>query len=122
MNRCVPGAPPQWHNRKGKPMNHKKWLSAVFAFTWIAFLSGCGGVFEYKWTLAETAAGAENTRNGVLGGPGPEISARLRGGGRWVTPTLFPAGMYTSVTAPRANPQIGSLNVNPPARPTISTL
>src|SRR2546423_12340117 len=54
MNRCVPGAPPQWHNRKGKPMNHKKWLSAVFAFACIAFLSGCGGVSSSPMTAAQS--------------------------------------------------------------------
>src|SRR2546421_5899586 len=52
MNRCVPGAPPQWHNRKGKPMNHKKWLSAVFA--WTAFLSGCGGGASSPMTAAQS--------------------------------------------------------------------
>src|SRR5439155_25757759 len=54
MNRCVPGAPPQSNSRKGKPMNHKKWLSAVFAFTCIAFLSGCGSVSSSQMTAAQT--------------------------------------------------------------------
>src|SRR5207244_11504433 len=54
MNRCVPGAPPQSNSRKGKPMNHKKWLSAVFAFACIAFLSGGGGVSYSPMTAAQS--------------------------------------------------------------------
>lgn len=129
-------------------MNHKKWLSAVLAFAWIAFLSGCGGVSSSPMTAAQsgtvfvtgtdaplpsvvsfqvditgiTVTDANNNTQSVLSGTQTVDFARLNGLRTLLDINTIPAGTYTSVTATLANPQIGYLNVNPPARPTISTL
>jgi hypothetical protein len=58
----------------------------------------------------------------VLNGTETVDFARLNGLRTLLDINTIPAGTYTSVIATLANPQIGYLNVNPPARPTISTL
>jgi len=58
----------------------------------------------------------------VLNGTQTVDFARLNGLRTLLDINTIPAGTYTSVTATLANPQIGFLNVNPPARPTISAL
>jgi hypothetical protein len=58
----------------------------------------------------------------VLNGTQTVDFARLNGLRTLLDINTIPAGTYTSVIATLANPQIGYLNVNPPARPTISTL
>jgi Domain of unknown function (DUF4382)/Domain of unknown function (DUF5666) len=129
-------------------MNPKKWLSGVFASALIAFVSGCGGVSTPPMTQAQmgtvfvTGTDAplpsvvsfqvDITGLSVSDGMNPPVSvlngtqtvdfARLNGLRTLLDINTIPTGTYTSVTATLANPQIGYLNVNPPARPTISTL
>jgi hypothetical protein len=129
-------------------MNSKKWLSGAFVLTLIAFMSGCGGMSTPPMTQAQmgtvfvTGTDAplpsvvsfqvDITGLSVSDGMNPPVSvlngtqtvdfARLNGLRTLLDINTIPAGTYTSVTATLANPQIGYLNVNPPARPTISTL
>ncbi len=129
-------------------MNPKKWLSGVFAVALLAFLSGCGGMSTppipqaQMGTVFVTGTDAplpsvvsfqvDITGLSVSDGMNPPVSvlngtqtvdfARLNGLRTLLDINTIPAGTYTSVTATLANPQIGFLNVNPPARPTISKL
>ncbi len=129
-------------------MNPKKWLSGVFAAALLAFISGCGGMSTppmpqtQMGTVFVTGTDAplpsvvsfqvDITGLSVSDGVNPPVSvlngtqtvdfARLNGLRTLLDINTIPAGTYTSVTATLANPQIGFLNVNPPARPTISTL
>ena len=68
-----------------------------------------------------TVTDGNNTQS-VLSGTQTVDFARLNGLRTLLDINTIPAGTYTSVTATLANPQIGYLNVNPPARPAISTL
>jgi hypothetical protein len=129
-------------------MNPKKWLSSVFAFALIALMSGCGmstppnQIQTQMGTVFVTGTDAplpsvvsfqvDITGLSVSDGMNPPVSvlngtqtvdfARLNGLRTLLDINTIPAGTYRSVTATLANPQIGYLNVNPPARPTISTL
>lgn len=129
-------------------MNPKKWLSGVFAFALVAFISGCGMSTPPSMTQAQTGSvfvtgmdaalpsvisfQVDITGLSVSDGTNPPVSvlngtqtvdfARLNGLRTLLDINTIPAGTYTSVTATLANPQIGYLNVNPPARPTINTL
>ena len=127
-------------------MNPKKWLSGVFALALIAFMSGCGVSFS-PMTQAQsgtvfvtgtdaplpsvvsfqvditgiTVTDANNNTQSVLSGIQTVDFARLNGLRTLLDINTIPTGTYTSVTVTLANPQIGYLNVNPPARPTISS-
>lgn len=69
-----------------------------------------------------SVADGTNPPISVLNGTQTVDFARLNGLRTLLDINTIPAGSYTSVTATLANPQIGYLNVNPPARPTISML
>jgi len=69
-----------------------------------------------------TVTDANNNTQSVLSGTQTVDFARLNGLRTLLDINTIPAGTYTSVTVTLANPQIGYLNVNPPARPTISML
>jgi hypothetical protein len=129
-------------------MNPKKWLSIGFTFALIAFMSGCGMSTPPNQMQAQTGTvfvtgtdaplpsvvsfQVDITGLSVSDGMNPPVSvlngtqtvdfARLNGLRTLLDINTIPAGTYTSVTATLANPQIGYLNVNPPARPTVSTL
>ena len=130
-------------------MNSKKWCSFLFAAGLIAFISGCGSG-SYNPPMTQSATGTvfvtgtdaplpsvvsfqvDITGLSVSDGMNPPVSvlngtqtvdfARLNGLRTLLDINTIPAGTYTSVVATLANPQIGYLNVNPPARPTVSTL
>ena len=129
-------------------MNPKKWLSSVFAFALIAFISGCGMSTTPMQNQAQTGSvfvtgmdaalpsvvsfQVDITGLSVSDGTNPPVSvlngtqtvdfARLNGLRTLLDINTIPTGTYTSVTATLANPQISYLNVNPPARPSINTL
>jgi hypothetical protein len=131
-------------------MNSKKWCSFLFAVALIAFLSGGCGAGSYTPPVTESTTGtvfvtgtdaplpsvvsfqvditgmtvtdASGNSQSVLNGTQTIDFARLNGLHTLLDINTIPAGTYTSVTVTLANPQIGYLNVNPPARPTISTL
>src|SRR4029077_16638647 len=65
---------------------------------------------------------ANNNSQSVLNGTQTVDFARLNGLRTLLDINTIPAGTYTSGVATLANPQIGYLNVNPPARPTVRTL
>jgi hypothetical protein len=130
-------------------MNSKKWCSFLFMVALVALISGCGsGSYSPPMTQATTGTvfvtgtdaplpsvvsfQVDITGLSVSDGTNPPVSvlngtqtvdfARLNGLRTLLDINTIPAGTYTSVIATLANPQIGYLNVNPPARPTVSTL
>jgi len=129
-------------------MNPKKWLSGLFSLALIALMSGCGMSTPPNQIQTQTGSvfvtgtdaalpsvvsfQVDITGLSVSDGTNPPVSvlngtqtvdfARLNGLRTLLDINTIPAGTYTSVTATLANPQIGYLNVNPPARPSISTL
>src|SRR5713101_1526161 len=144
MSRCVHGAPLEWENSKGKLMNPKKWLSAVFAVALFAFLSGCGGMSTppmpqtQMGTVFVTGTDAplpsvvsfqvDITGLSVSDGMNPPIAvlnntqtvdfARLNGLRTLLDINTIPAGTYTQATVTLSNPVIGYLNVaNPQTNP-----
>jgi hypothetical protein len=126
----------------------KKWLSGVFAGALLTFISGCGMSTPPNQMQAQMGSvfitgtdaalpsvvsfQVDITGLSVSDGTNPPVSvlngtqtvdfARLNGLRTLLDINTIPAGTYMSVTATLANPQIGYLNVNPPTRPSISTL
>ena len=129
-------------------MSPKKWLSGAIALAFFAFISGCGAGLYMPPTQTQTGMvfvtgtdaplpsvvsfQVDITGLSVSDGTNPPVSvlngtqtvdfARLNGLRTLLDINTIPAGTYTSVIATLANPLIGYLNVNPPARPTINTL
>ena len=129
-------------------MNPEKWWSGVLALALITFISGCGMSKPPNQIQAQSGSvfitgtdaplpsvvsfQVDITGLSVSDGTNPPVSvlngtqtvdfARLNGLRTLLDINTIPAGTYTSVTATLANPQIGYLNVNPPTRPSLSTL
>jgi uncharacterized protein DUF4382 len=122
----------------------KKWLSALFAWTFVLVLSGCGGGSSMPAVQAQsgsvfvtgtdaplpsvvsfqvditgmTVTDTSGNTVSVLSGTQTVDFARLNGLRTLLDINTIPAGTYNSVTVTLANPQIGYLNVtNPQTNP-----
>ncbi len=130
--------------------NCKKWWSSVLLLAVpLAGLFGCGGgstmqnqltpqsgtifvtgtdaplasVVSFQVDLTGmSASDGVNPPQPILSGTQTVDFARLNGLRTLLSLNTIPAGTYTTVQITLANPKISFLNVNPPARPTISML
>jgi Domain of unknown function (DUF4382) len=126
-------------------MNPRKWLSAIFASTLVAFAAGCGSgstptqpvrpqsgmvfvsgsdaplqsVVSFQVLVTGIAVtDANNNTQTVYSGSEPIDFARLNGLHTLLDVNSIPAGNYTSVTVTMSSPVLGYLNVtNPQTNP-----